>query len=167
MCIIWASKAQILGSQIVLNCGLRSFSQSFQWFHISIVSHAHFNYFYMSIDYGPQRLNFWTIFGPKISKNSSLWSFSQKVFTAFTSVLLHMLIATLGPKIGQNTGLWSFSKNNFHWFPISLGFNISLTTFRGVLNIGLRDPISRSFWVLKWFRIILVLHAHWEHLSVF
>ena len=49
----------------------------------------------------------------QISQNSNLWSFSQKVFTGFTSVLLHMLIAS---------------------------------TFRGVENIGLRGPISRSFW---------------------
>ena len=51
---------------------------------------------------------FWGHFGPKTSQNSGLWSFSQKVFTGFTSVLLHMLIAS---------------------------------TFRGVMNMGLRGPI--------------------------
>ena len=32
--------------------------------------------------------------GPKISQNWGLWSFSHKLFTGFTWVLLHMLIAS-------------------------------------------------------------------------
>ena len=40
-----------------------------------------------AFDFGP-------LWAQKVSENSGLWSFSQKVFTGFTSVLLYMLIAS-------------------------------------------------------------------------
>ena len=43
-------------------------------------------------------------FGPQISRNSGLWAFSQIVFTGFTSVLLHMLIAS-AYRCVQNVGI--------------------------------------------------------------
>ena len=60
-----------------------------------------------------------------LNQNSGLWLLSQKIFTGFTSVLLHMLIAItmcgeygpqrsyfwapLGPKVSKNSSLWSSS----------------------------------------------------------
>ena len=50
----------------------------------------------------------------------------------------------LGPQISQHSGLWSFSKK----FPTGcasvLVYMSIWATFRGVLNIGPRDPISWS-----------------------
>ena len=100
----------------------------------SKVSYTHWSYFQICVQYGPQRPNFWSILDPKISKNSGRWSLSEKVFTGFTSVLLHKLIAStfsgvwnmslrgpiLGPKTSQNSGLWS----SFHWFHISIAIGI-------------------------------------------
>ena len=40
------------------------------------------------------KAHFLAILGPKVSKNSGLWSLSQKVFYGFMSVLPHMLIAS-------------------------------------------------------------------------
>ena len=40
-----------------------------------------------------QSPNLWAILGPK-AKSCGLWSLSQKLFNGFTSVLLHMLIAS-------------------------------------------------------------------------
>ena len=85
MCTIWASKAQFLGhfgpkikSKLWT---LVTFSKIFDYFHISINSHAHCKYFRRCVEYGHQRSNFGAILGPQISKNSGLWSFSQKVST--------------------------------------------------------------------------------------
>ena len=80
------------------------------------------------------KAQFLAILDPKVSKNSGFWPLSQKVFTGFTSVLLHMLIAsnfrcvenmglegpifgsTLGPKMSKDWSLWYFSQK------ISTGF---------------------------------------------
>ena len=105
-----------------------------------------------------QRLNFGAIFGPKIT------IFGYIGFTIVSHAhckYFRRFGATLRPKICKNSGLWSFSQSSAG-FPSVLVSMSNLATFRGVLSFGLRDPISRSFWVLKWFCIILVLHAHWE-----
>ena len=62
------------------------------WTHISLALYAHWGYFQRCVKYGPQGPNFWAILGPKVRKISGVWSLSQKVFTGFTTVLLHMLI---------------------------------------------------------------------------
>ena len=56
---------------------LVTFLNSFHWFHISIASHNHckYQYFQQYVECGPQRPNFRTTSGIKISKNSGLWSF--------------------------------------------------------------------------------------------
>ena len=77
------------------------FSKSFHRFHISIVSYAHCK---RCVEYGTQMPNFVAILGPKISQHSGLWSFNQKVFTCFTSVLLHILTASTFRGV-ENMGL--------------------------------------------------------------
>ena len=59
---------------------------------ISIASHAHcrYRYFQWCVEYGPQRPNLGAIKGPKVSKSSGLWSFSQTFSTAFASVLVYI-----------------------------------------------------------------------------
>ena len=103
--------------------------KSLVWIHISLPLSAHWSYFQRCVKYGPQRPNFWAILGPKVRKISGVWSLSQKVFTGFTTVLLHMLIPSTfrcvenmglrGPIFGplwtpkyQNSCLLSFSKNS-------------------------------------------------------
>ena len=66
--------------------------KSLVWIHISLTLYAHWSYFQRCVEYGPQRPNFWAILGPKVRKISGVWSLPQKVFTGFTTVLLHMLI---------------------------------------------------------------------------
>ena len=80
-------------------------STIFLWIHISLALYAHWSYFQRCVQHGPQRPNFWAILDNKVSKNSGLWSLYQKVFTDFTSVLLHMLIASTF-SIVWNMGLW-------------------------------------------------------------
>ena len=129
MCTIWTSKAQFWG-HFGPQCNskfwtLVTFSKCFHWFHISIASHTHCKYFQQCVEYGPQMPNFEAILGPKVNQNSGIWSFCRRVFTGFTSVLLHMLIACtfrcvenmthrcpiLGPlKICKNSDPWSFSQ---------------------------------------------------------
>ena len=48
------------------------FSISFHWFHISIASHAHCEYFYRCREYRPKRPNFRVIVCAKIDHNSRL-----------------------------------------------------------------------------------------------
>ena len=84
----------------------------FPWIHISLTLYAHWSYFQRFVQYGPQRPNFWTILDPTVCKNTGLSSLSQKVFTSFTSVLLHMLIASTFRCV-ENHGL---QRSNF-WVP--------------------------------------------------
>ena len=124
MCTIWAPKAQFFGhfgpQSKSKFWSLVTFSKSFHLFHISIASHAHCKNCQRCVKYGPQRPNFGAILGPLINKNSGLWSLSQKVFTGFTPIFLHMLIAStfkcvdnmgriFGP-LWTNSSLWSFSQ---------------------------------------------------------
>ena len=97
--------------------------KSFLWIHINRALYANWSYFQRCVQYGPQRPNFWAILGHKVSQNSGVWSLSREFFTGFTSVLLHMPIASafrcvenihraiFGPQIIKNPGLWSFSQN--------------------------------------------------------
>ena len=71
---------------------LAIFSNSFHLFHISIASHAYSKWSEMCGELGPQKFNFWANLGHKISKNSSLWSFSQNNSTGFASVWVYMSI---------------------------------------------------------------------------
>ena len=57
--------------------------------------------------------------------------------------------ATLGPQISQNAGLRSFSQRFSTSFAPVLVYMSIWATFRGVLNIDPRGPISRSFWSPK------------------
>ena len=118
MCEIWASKAQLLGhfgpqSKKNFSC-LVTFSKSFHWFHNSIASHAHSKYFMRCGEYGPQRPNFWATLVPQISKNSGLWSFSQKFPTGCTSVLMYMStwatfrgVFNIGPRGTISGSFWA------------------------------------------------------------
>ena len=160
------------------------------------------------IQYGPQKANFRAILDPNVSQNSGLWSLSQKVFTDFTSLLLHILIAStfsgvwnigLGrlicgpfwalktsklrnldiflkqfalvsfqcfcslqellrcvqfcghfrPEISKHSGPWSFPQQFSIGSVTVLVYKSIWATFRGLLNIGLRGPISGSFLALK------------------
>ena len=108
----------ILGLQMSQTSGFRLL-----WIHFSLALHAHWR----CVQYGP---NFWAILNPKVNQNSGLWSLSQKVFIGFTSVLLHMLIASTFKQMGlrgpivepfwapskSNSGLWSISQNVFTGF---------------------------------------------------
>ena len=113
----------------------------------------------------PQRPNFCTIFGPKGSQNSGLWSLSQKVFTGFTSVLLHMLIAStfrarcveceaqrpkflghLGPRNDQNSVLFLlFCQKVCSGFKPVLLYMFIGATLRDVYNMGPKCPILGPF----------------------
>ena len=169
MCKREAPEAQILGHFGPPNESKFRFSnillKRLVWIHISLALYAHWSYFQRCVKYGPQRPNFWTILGPKVRKFSGVWSLSQKVFTGFTTVLLHMLIpgtfrcvenmglrgpifsVTLGPQISQNSGLWSFKKKNpTGCASVLVHMSIWSTFRRGVLSIGPRCPISGSFW---------------------
>ena len=110
----------------------------FFWIHTSLAWYAHWSYFWLCVQYGPQKPNLLAILGPKVSKHSGIWSLSQKVFTVFTSVLLNMLVAntfrcvkgpnfgaTLGPQRSKNSSLIIFSKN-FYWFCVSLGAHVNV-----------------------------------------
>ena len=119
---------------------------------------------------------FEAVLGNKISKNSGLRSFSPNVFPGFISVLLNFLIAsnfrcvenknrrgpfyeaTLVTKISQNSGLWQFSKKTFTGYTSVLVYLSIWVTFRGVLNIGLRGPISGSFGATKYNLILVFSH---------
>ena len=118
--------------------------KSFLWFHISLALYAHWSYFQRCVQYGPQRPNFWVILDSKLSQNSVLWSLSQKVFTGFTSVLLHMLILPvfsvvcwilaskaqfwdhLGPKNKPKSRPVVILSKRFHWFHTSIASHASL-----------------------------------------
>ena len=130
--------------------------KSFLCIHISLVVYAHWSHFLRCVPYGHQRPNFWAILNAKVSKNSGLWSLSQ---TGFTSVLFHLLIASifsgvwnmgfrdpiLDPKISQNSGLWSFSQKVFTSFTSVLLHMLIASTFRCVENMVLRGPILGPF----------------------
>ena len=93
---------------------------------------------------------------------SSVWSLSQKVFTGFTTLLLHVFIASAfrcvenmglrGPIFGP---LWAQNKQKFrsliifskifHWFRISLGIHVNLSYFYRCVDYWPQRPISRSF----------------------
>ena len=128
---------------------LVTFSKSFHWFYISIAAHAHCEYFQLYMKYGPQRPNFGAIFGTQISKNSSLWSFSQKSFHWFRiSLGLHVNLSYFSRYVeyrlgGQISGSISSPKYNM------------IHVFSHFLNI------------FHWFHILLVLHAYWLHFKVY
>ena len=159
---------------------------------ISLALYAHWGYFQRCVQYGP-RSNFGDILNPEVSQNSGLLSLSQKVFSCFTPVLLHILIAStfrsvenmglkspiLGPLWAQNkfkkSSLWSFFQKIFMGFASVLVYMSICATFTGMLNIGLRGPLSSSFWaqsrtclrslviiwnIFHWFHKILILHAY-------
>ena len=69
-------------------------SKNVLWIHVSLALYTHWSYFQRCVQYVHQRPNFWAFFGPEECQNSGLWSFSQKIFFSFISVLLHMLIAS-------------------------------------------------------------------------
>ena len=118
-------------------CTTETRSWWYHWTHTSLASYVHWSYFQRCVQYGPQRPNCWPFLDPKVSQNPGLWSLSQKVSTGFTTVLLHVLIASIfsgvwnkGPT-GKIMGpFWPpnelklrwlviFSKS-FHWFLISM-----------------------------------------------
>ena len=122
------------------------------------------SFFQRCVEFGPQRPNLGSIWGPKISQNSGLWSFSQKkslvshqyCFTCSLQVLLDVWrlwaseVQFWGPKINKNSGLWSFSQKCSTGFALVLVYMSIWATFRGVLNIVLiGDPVSGSFWAPK------------------
>ena len=107
------------------------------------------------------KVQFMGLFGPKVRQNYGVWSLSKKVFTGFSSVLLHMLIASTfrcvenlglrGPIVGP---LWAPKQvkipvcgDFLKFFPLvshQSFLNQSIwTSFKGVLKIGLRGPNSR------------------------
>ena len=98
--------------------------------------------------YGRQRPNFGTIMGPKISKNSGLWSFVfQKVFTGFISALLHMLIASTFRCV-ENMGLRGPILG-----PLGVPNKTKILVFGHFLtNIPL---VSRQFWFTYQFQLLL------------
>ena len=159
MCKIWASKAQLLSPQIAV----------FGLFHIQVSTGLTSVMFYMLIVttfrgcwIWASNAHFGGILGPQISQNSGLWSFSQNVFTGFTSVLPHMQVLLevwrrrasesqfLGHFGPQNSRLLSFSQKVSTGFASVLAYMSIWGTFIGVLNIGLRGPISGSFWAQKY-----------------
>ena len=107
---------------------------------------------------------------PKGNRNSSIWSLSQKVFTGFTSVLLHMLIASI---LLDGCGIWAseaqilgleMNQNSvvvFFFFllfceKVSIGFTSILldmfigAIFKDVYNMGLKGPSENSgLWSLS------------------
>ena len=161
MCTLWASKAQFFDPKVSKNPEifghfLKFFFTGFPSVLLHILISSTFSgVWHMGIR-GPILGSFWV---PKISHNSGLWSFAQKVFTGFTSVLLDMFIASTfrcvenmgfrGPQINKISSLWSFSKKNSTGFASVLAYISIWATFRGVSNISLRGPISRSFWAPK------------------
>ena len=110
MYAIWSPKTQFLGyfghQSKSKFWTLVTFSKGFHWFHINITSTAHCKYFQRCLENGPQRAKFGAILGPQISHISGLWSFSQNVFTGFTSIFLHMVIASTFTCV-ENMGLSS------------------------------------------------------------
>ena len=67
--------------------------------------------------------------------------------------------ATLGHKISKNSGHWSISQKFSTGFG-SVLVNMSIWgTFRGVLNIGLRDSIFGSFKAAKYNTIQVLNHS--------
>ena len=64
-----------------------------------------------------------------------------------------------GPRnFGIFSGLWSFSQNCFTGFVSVFGNRPIGAIFRGMLNIGLRGPISGSFWAPK--QMIIQVFSH-------
>ena len=192
LCTIWASKAQLLGSKIGPKFqSLDIFSKSFHWFQISIVSHAHCNYFQRCVEYGPQGASFGTNMyhlGPKISQNSNLWSKSFHWF--HTSIASHAhckyvwrcgeywlqrpnLVHSGPQNRSKLQPLVIFSKR-FHWFRIRLGLHVNLSYFqrcveywpqRSNFQVILRPEIYHNSGLqsFEWFFINLVLHARWGY----
>ena len=123
----------------------------FLWIHFSLALHAHWR----CVQYGP---NFWAILNPKVNQNSGLWSLSQKVFIGFTSVLLHMLIASTFKQMGlrgpivepfwapskSNSGLWSISQNVFTGFT-SVLLHMFIASTWCVENMGHRGLVFGPF----------------------
>ena len=119
---------------------------------------------------------FWGHFGPPNKSKVGLCLFSQNLFFGFTSVLLHILIAStfrcvenMGLRSPILGSLWSpklFKIPVFGRFlkKISTGFASVLVymsiwaIFIGVLNIGHRGPISGSFWTPKYNMIQVFSH---------
>ena len=74
--------------------------KSFLWIHINLALYAHWSYFRKCVQYGPKG----PISGPFWSKLWCLVTFS-KILTGFTSVLLHMRIASTFRCV-ENMGLF-------------------------------------------------------------
>ena len=118
VCGMWASEAQIfwaiLGLEMNQNLGLLFCYFFSLWLSLmfSKVSSGFTSILlYMSIrttfrdvyNMGFKGTVFVAILDPKVSKNAGLWSLSQKVFTGFTSALLHVLIASTFRRV-ENIG---------------------------------------------------------------
>ena len=147
MCKIWASKAQFLG-----HFG----PQSKKTFWCLVTFSKSFHWFHNSIA-SHAHSKYYKMCGEYGPQRTNFW-------------------ATLGPQTSQNSDLWSFSQKFPTGFASVLQCMSIWATFRGVLNIGPRAPISGSFWapkyiiiqvilsiIFQWFHIILVLHAYWGY----
>ena len=151
------------------NSGFRIFCWKIWSGFTSVALHAHWGYFQRCVKYGTQRPNFGAILVPKVRTISGVWSLSQKVFTGFTTVLLHMLIRSTfrcvvnmhmglrGPILGP---LWAPNKSKFrslvifskifHWLRISLGVHVNLGYFYKCVEYWPQRPNFRVIWTPKY-----------------
>ena len=138
---------------------LKNKLKNFFWIHINLALYAHWSYIQRCVQYGPQRPNFLTILGPKVSqilvfghflKKFSLVS-HQYCFTCSLQILLDVwgiwaseaqFLGHLGPKISKKNPVLDHFLKYFplvsHQFWCTYQFELLF----GVLNISLRGPFS-------------------------